>query len=88
MCRVQKKVTRDLLIRMEVTERGKDGMSLIYPDGRQLRIFVTDTLTLRFVFSALLTKLSGFTKILFPSLASDRASKIQQVVFATFGVSV
>ena len=47
--------------------------------GRQLRIFVTDTLTYRFVFSALLTKLSGFAKILFPSLGSDRTSKIRSL---------
>ena len=41
-----------------------------------------------FVFSALLTKLSGFTKILFPSLGSDRTIEIQQVIFTVFSVSV
>ena len=42
----------------------------------------------RFAFSALLTKLPGFAKILFPSLGSDRTSKIQQAVLAAFGVSL
>ena len=46
------------------------------------------TFTFRFVFSALLTKWSGSAKFLFPSFGSDWTSKIQQVIFCSFGISL